>query len=394
MFGGHRSWGASSWVEVDVRTQQVLLRLSLRSWSSSISYRDFQRCPAFSRWKHRVERRPLPSFSSETRYSPRSAKNRCPWLCPFPSCERREIRQEIRFGTRAGRKSKDLREVTARSSRTVQNFRSRRRSIRRGASGWVRGRRPGATSAALRTYTLLHPTPLTHTIERPAPSFPLCSKPSPSRSFSLSLPAVAYHTMSLARESIDARRKERSKALRHHYYGALTGRRDEDERRKNERERRWMPRRVAATAEARARASSSSPARTNVACKYKTALGQGSVIYRLPRVIGCRPIDTYPPGLPAGTWRERAYLSLSLYADLTSPPTPLSFFPFSLCFLCPAPPCFRVFHLATLCRAAAMRGGWCRSVGAEISLANPLGNRATFTENLSRPRLAPCQNHG
>lgn len=23
-----------------------------------------------------------------------------------------------------------------------------------------------------------------------------------------------------------------------------------------------------------------------------------------------------------------------------------------------------------------------------------LGNRATFTENLSRPRLAPCQNHG
>lgn len=40
------------------------------------------------------------------------------------------------------------------------------------------------------------------------------------------------------RESIDARRKERSKALRHHYYGALTGRRDEDERRKNERERR------------------------------------------------------------------------------------------------------------------------------------------------------------
>lgn len=188
MFGGHRSWGASSWVEVDVRTQQVLLRLSLRSWSSSISYRDFQRCPAFSRWKHRVERRPLPPFSSETRYSPRSAKNRCPWLCPFPSCERREIRQEIRFGTRAGRKSKDLREVTARSSRTVQNFRSRRRSIRRGASGWVRGRRPGATSAALRTYTLLHPTPLTHTIERPAPSFPLCSKPSPSRSFSLSLP--------------------------------------------------------------------------------------------------------------------------------------------------------------------------------------------------------------
>lgn len=53
----------------------------------------------------------------------------------LPSCERREIRQEIRFGTRAGRKSKDLREVTARSSRTVQNFRSRRRSIRRGASG-------------------------------------------------------------------------------------------------------------------------------------------------------------------------------------------------------------------------------------------------------------------
>lgn len=59
-----------------------------------------------------------------------------------------------------------------------------------------------------------------------------------SLSLSPYLPAVAYHTMSLARESIDARRKERSKALRHHYYGALTGRRDEDERRKNERERR------------------------------------------------------------------------------------------------------------------------------------------------------------
>lgn len=73
------------------------------------------------------------------------------------------------------------------------------------------------------------------------PLFPLVQQ-----AFSLSfflflspyLPAVAYHTMSLARESIDARRKERSKALRHHYHGALTGRRDEDERRKNERERR------------------------------------------------------------------------------------------------------------------------------------------------------------
>jgi len=34
--------------------------------------------------------------------------------------------------------------------------------------------------------------------------------------------------------------------------------------------------------------------------KYKTALGQGSVIYRLPRVIGRRPIDIYPPGCVAG----------------------------------------------------------------------------------------------
>lgn len=54
--------------------------------------------------------------------------------------------------------------------------------------------------------------------------------------------------------------------------------------------------------------------------KYKTALGQGSVIYRLPRVIGRRPIDIYPcrlcgnAPLASSTLVTRLFLSTPLYS--------------------------------------------------------------------------------
>ena len=123
------------------------------------------------------------------------------------------------------------------------------------------------------------------------------------------LPAAAYHTMSLARERERASREREKQSPK-----------PPPRRRRGRAEKEGERRTVNAAAEARARASSSPPARTNVACKYKTALGQGSVIYRLPRVIGCRPIDTYPPGYPLGHEGNAPIpLSLFVYAELTNP---------------------------------------------------------------------------
>lgn len=168
---------------------------------------------------------------------------------------------------------------------------------------------PGRNKCCITYVYAVTPHP-THSYNRTAGPllFPLVQE-----AFSLSfflflstyLPAVAYHTMSLARESIDARRKERSKALHHHYCIATERSPGGEMRTSGERTKEkdgecrgeWQQRQRRAPVPP----PPPPPARTNVACKYKTALGQGSVIYRLPRVIGCRPIDTYPPGLPAGT---------------------------------------------------------------------------------------------
>ena len=63
--------------------------------------------------------------------------------------------------------------------------------------------------------------------------------------------------------------------------------------------------------------------------KYKTALGQGSVIYRLPRVIGRRPIDIHISLLAAlrlTREQKRGNAPLTLSTILASSSLPLSSF--------------------------------------------------------------------
>lgn len=169
---------------------------------------------------------------------------------------------------------------------------------------------PGRNKCCI-TYVYAVPPHPAHSHNRTAAPLPLAQEAFSLSLFRISLPRLTTLCRSRASE------RERERASREREKQSPTPPR---RRRRGRAEKEGERRTVNAAAEARARASSSPPARTNVACKYKTALGQGSVIYRLPRVIGCRPIDTYPPGYPLGHEGNAPIpLSLFVYAELTNP---------------------------------------------------------------------------
>lgn len=245
-----------------------------------------------------------PSFS--TRNTTRREESLSLTLTPFPSARRDPpSNQEVGFGTRGSRRTSARLRCTPCKIFGLEDGQS-------GAEPRVESEVDARAQQVLHYVRIRCSTPprsLTQSNGRP-PS-PCAGSLLSLSLFRISLPRLTTLCRSRASE------RERERASREREKQSPTPPR---RRRRGRAEKEGERRTVNAAAEARARASSSPPARTNVACKYKTALGQGSVIYRLPRVIGCRPIDTYPPGYPLGHEGNAPIpLSLFVYAELTNP---------------------------------------------------------------------------
>lgn len=244
-----------------------------------------------------------PSFS--TRNTTRREESLSLTLFRFP-LPRGEIHpyQEVGFGTRGSRRTSARLRCTPCKIFGLEDGQS-------GAEPRVESEVDARAQQVLHYVRIRCSTPPRSLTQSNAAPLPLAQE-----AFSLSLSSVSP-CRGLPHYVARARARERERASREREKQSPTPPR---RRRRGRAEKEGERRTVNAAAEARARASSSPPARTNVACKYKTALGQGSVIYRLPRVIGCRPIDTYPPGYPLGHEGNAPIpLSLFVYAELTNP---------------------------------------------------------------------------